>query len=247
MSTSIMFCTYNRLAFTQRMLDSFFKNTTSPYHLIIVDDGSTDETPNWLLNLVHNHGSPHCQEIVVHFNEQNKGIAAGRNKGLQIAERFNDDYLSTLDNDIELPANWLEDCLAVIKACPNFYVGINMEGVSYPVINQNGVSFQLKSRGNLGTACMVFRRDLHKKIGFFCTDYGKYSAEDADWGMRSRLVQYQMGYLKEPGVHFGVGAEEDPAYRQYKEQCHKDTLAKFQQNCHLYAQGKKPILLPFSE
>ena len=48
MTTSIMFVTYNRVNFTQRMLESFFKNTTSPYHLIIVDNGSTDETVPYL-------------------------------------------------------------------------------------------------------------------------------------------------------------------------------------------------------
>jgi glycosyltransferase involved in cell wall biosynthesis len=247
MTTSVMFCTYNRLNFTQRMLGSFFKNTTSPYHLIIVDNGSTDGTTDWLLNLMHNHGSPHCQEIVVHFNEQNRGIAAGRNKGLQIADRFKDEYLSTLDNDIELPPNWLEDCTNIIKANPYFAIGINMEGTTYPILNQNGVSFQLKARGNLGTACTVFRRDLHDKIGFFCTEYGSYGEEDADFFFRARLVNYQMGYLKEMGTHFGEGAVEDPVYRQFKTQCHANNLAKFQHNCGLYVSRQKPILLPFSE
>ena len=110
-----MMCTYNRLKFTERMLTSFFKNTTSPYRLIIIDNGSTDGTVDFLIKTMKSNFRPEaCQGMHFEFNEKNLGIAVGRNQGLKITDTYNDEWLSTLDNDIELPSHWLEDCIDII-------------------------------------------------------------------------------------------------------------------------------------
>jgi glycosyltransferase involved in cell wall biosynthesis len=44
MQTSIALCTYNGARFLQRQLDSFAKQTTVPFELVVCDDGSSDET-----------------------------------------------------------------------------------------------------------------------------------------------------------------------------------------------------------
>ena len=246
-TTSIMFCTYNRLDLTKRMLESFLNNTTSPYHLIIVDNGSTDGTPQYLSDTLHKHRSPHCQAVDLHFNEKNKGIAVGRNQGLSLAHKYQDNYLSTLDNDIELPTHWLEDCLDILQANPRFAVGINFEGVQYPLQTLNGKTVQVKPAGNLGTACTVFPKHLHQAIGYFTTDMGLYAHEDADYFFRARMVGYQLGYLKEMGIHFGEGALDIGEYREFKTKCSQDNLAKFQANCYAYMRSQKPYYIHYSE
>jgi GT2 family glycosyltransferase len=243
-----MMCSYNRLNLTKRMLDSFFKHTTLPYRFIVIDNGSTDGTVDFLNQTMKNNFRPDaCQGMHFQFNEKNLGIAIGRNQGLKIANTYNDEWLSTLDNDIELPPHWLEDCIEIIQANRNFAIGINMEGTPYPLVTQNGKTFQIKHRGNLGTACTVFNRDLHNKIGFFNTDMGKYAHEDADYFFRARMVGYQLGYLKENGLHFGEGALDVGEYREFKTKCSKDNLVKFQQNCYAYMNKQKPIFQPYSE
>jgi GT2 family glycosyltransferase len=246
--TSIMFVTYNRLNFTKRMLDSFFKNTTSPYHLIIVDNGSTDGTQEYfsdVRNMARN--TPHCQGLELQLNKKNMGIAAGRNQGLRLAAQFGDEYLSTLDNDIELPPHWLKECIDIIQVNPKFAIGLNMEGTPYPLVSLNGKTFQLKSMGNLGTACTVFNKSLHQTIGYFTTDYGLYGEEDADFFFRARMLDYQMGYLAQMGLHFGEGSEDIGPYREFKTKCHADNLAKFQRNCALYMSLRKSYFIPFCE
>src|ERR1700676_991218 len=76
--TSVMLITYNRLPLTQRMLQNFFQTTDSPYRLIVVDNGSTDGTVEWLQQL--NPENTFCQGYHTHFYDKNKGIAIGRNK-----------------------------------------------------------------------------------------------------------------------------------------------------------------------
>jgi len=243
-----MFCTYNRLDFTKRMLDSFLKNTTSPYHLLIVDNGSTDGTQEYLATTLHNiHGNESCLGVEFQFNQKNKGIAVGRNQGLLMAQKYKDDYLSTLDNDIEFPVNWLENCIDILKVNPTFALGMNFEHINYPLHTINGKEFQVKPAGNLGTACTVFPQSLHQAIGYFTTEYGLYGEEDADYFFRARMAGYQMGYLKENGVHFGEGPEDTGPYREFKTKQHADNLAKFQANCHAYMARRKPFFIPYSE
>jgi GT2 family glycosyltransferase len=242
-----MFCTYNRLDFTKRMLDSFLKNTTSPYHLLIVDNGSTDGTPDYLHEMFDRSEYQNCLAVKLQLNLENKGIAVGRNQGLKLAEQFKDEYLSTLDNDIEFPVNWLEDCIDILKANPHFAVGMNFEHTKYPLQTINGKEFQVKPAGNLGTACTVFPQSLHQAIGYFTTEYGLYGEEDADYFFRARMAGYQMGYLKENGIHFGEGPEDTGPYREFKTKQHADNLAKFQANCYAYMARRKPFLIPYSE
>lgn len=243
MTTSIMMCTYNRLELTKRMLDNFFNNTDSPYRLIIVDNGSTDGTKEWLEKLPEGNSA----KIHLHFNSENKGIAVGRNQGLLLADTFgaDDEYLATIDNDVELPKGWLTQCTDFIKEYPRLAIGVNFEGTPYPMVTRKDKKFQFKKEGNLGTACSVFHRDLHRKIGFFTTDYGLYGEEDADFYFRARLVGWEMGYLETNGVHFGEGDLDVGEYREFKTQAHKNNLVKFQNNCYAYTFRIKPVFIPY--
>jgi O-antigen biosynthesis protein len=71
------------------------------YEIILVDDGSTDGTREWLATL----GPP----FRVILNEQNLGYAAANNRGAAIATGEN---LALLNNDLVLSRGWLEPMLA---------------------------------------------------------------------------------------------------------------------------------------
>ena len=245
MTASLMIVSYNRLDLTKQTLDSLFleQNTQYPFRLIIIDNNSTDGTIDYLKSL--SVSCKYLQDIHIQYNQSNLGIAVGRNQALVVANKFNDPYLSTADNDVKMPDGWLAEAVDIINFNPNFMIGVNMEGGNpYPPITLNKKTFQLKPRGNAGTACTVFKRELHTKIGFFNTEYGAYSCEDSDYGWRLRLAGYKIGYITRMGTH--LGENEVGEYREWKTECHKKTLAQFQQNCALYASGKKSIYIPFN-
>lgn len=241
MTTSIMMVTYNRLELTKRMLTSLFENTDGSYRLIIVDNGSTDGTIEYLQNLKQNN------EIVseLQLNPVNQGIAHGRNQCLLLANKYNDEWLSTVDNDVEFHKGWLSEALDIISANPNFAIGLNMEGRAYPLQTRNGKTFQVKPEGNLGTACTVFNRKLHDKIGFFTTEYGLYGEEDADFFFRARLVGYQMGYLPKMGIHLGEGENDVGAYREFKTESHAKNLIPFRKRCGDYVMRRKNLYISY--
>ena len=238
-----MLVTYNRINLTKRTLSNIYQTVDVPYRLIIVDNGSTDGTIEWLQNLPSD--QPLCQSRDVYLVGENKGIAFGRNMGLKLANKYQDEWLCTLDNDVELPTGWLKECIDIIEANPNYCIGVNLESNDYPLVTKYGKTFQHKSAGNLGTACTVFNRKLHSRIGFFTMEYEKYGEEDADFFYRARIVNYEMGYLIRNGNHFGVGELDTGEYRKFKDECRKKNIGIFQRNCIQYMSGRKPFYIPF--
>jgi len=237
-----MMVTFNRLNLTIETVNSLFENTDQDFRFIIVDNGSVDGTAEFLKNLKPKNK---CLEIKTLINDSNKGIAVGRNQCLKIAKEFDDDYLSTIDNDVLFEKNWLGDCLNFLNKNPNFAVGVSFEPTKYPIYNLNGIEVQVKPAGNLGTACTVFDKKLFKMIGYFNMDFGLYGEEDADFFFRARQMGYKMAYLKNNGKHLGEGEQDVGEYREFKTKCHKENYNQFIKTCRDYISGKKQIYIEF--
>lgn len=248
--TDLMMVTYNRLEFTKRTLDSIFENTTKveyPYNLIIVDNGSSDKTVEFLEDTLWKKTFEfnNFLKYKIIKNKENRGIAIARNQCLKASTA---NWLCTLDNDILLPKDWLEKCIGALEADKSFAaIGVNFEGTNYPDLKIGPHIIQYKAKGNLGTACMVFNKSLHMILGFFnYKDYSNfYGLEDSDVGMRIRVLGMRLGYIKENGTH--LGEHETGPYREFKTKEHNTYLAKFNQNCRDYMNRKKPIYITFED
>ncbi|HEX2851852.1 MAG TPA: glycosyltransferase [Opitutaceae bacterium] len=102
MQVSFIIPLYNCLPLTQAMVASL--QATLPrnltHEIILVDDGSTDGTREWLATL----DAP----FRVVLNERNLGYAAANNRG---AARASGEFLALLNNDLVLMPGWLEPML----------------------------------------------------------------------------------------------------------------------------------------
>jgi GT2 family glycosyltransferase len=244
MSAKLLMVTYNRLELTKQTLDSIFQNTKTPFELIIVDNASSDETVDFLKNLLSSKDkNEYYQGAKLLCNSENYGIAIGRNQTLLLAG--NSDWYATLDNDVILPENWLGKCTSIMTENSKYgMIGVNFENVKYPLVDVGQYQVQHKKEGNLGTACMVFSKKVHKMIGFFNDrDYGKYGLEDSDYGFRARVAGFQLGYINDEGVHLGEDGQDKGEYRKFKTEEHNKFLQKFYGNCKLYYNNSKPIYL----
>lgn len=243
---TLMMVTYNRLDLTKETLAALVDRTNRPFNLVIIDNGSSDGTVEYLKEYEK---SGMMDKLVIVYNEENKGIAIGRNQALAEANKLDTTWFSTIDNDVILPENWLSDCIEILKQNPNYgMVGVNFEPTNFPVVKvAGGFEIQNKPQGNLGTACTVFHKRFHQMLGYFNTEYGLYGEEDADMGMRARAVGFKLGYLKENGIHLGDGENDVGEYRDFKTTCHRNNLKKFNENARAYFANRKNLHITFKE
>lgn len=107
MNISVIIPTYNRKHTLSRAIKSVNDQTYEPFEIIIVDDGSTDGTKEWLAKR-----HPRVQYIY----QPNAGVSAARNLGIKSAQG---DWISLLDSDDEWLSQKLEKQVKAVKEDPD--------------------------------------------------------------------------------------------------------------------------------
>ena len=92
---SIIILTFNRKDFIKKAIDSVFKQTYKNIELVIVDDGSTDNTIDYLKKLVKD-GNYDKSRIKIYSHFINRGIPATLNFGFS---RSSGEYICQLSSD----------------------------------------------------------------------------------------------------------------------------------------------------
>ena len=97
LSISVIIPTFNRAELLKRALESVQCQTLLPYEVLVIDDGSTDHTKELV-----NSQFPKVR----FFHQEQKGVSAARNRGIQLAKG---NWIAFLDSDDE----WLPNKLRV--------------------------------------------------------------------------------------------------------------------------------------
>ena len=110
---SIILPTYNRARFLRDAFKAIRKQSFSDWELIVVDDGSKDDTKDVFDDFKRN-----VSQEVKYIYQENQGPAAARNKGLNYAKGK---YIAFYDSDdIWLPDH-LERCIQALEKNPDVY------------------------------------------------------------------------------------------------------------------------------
>lgn len=118
--------TMNRLDYTKRMYESF-KKADYPFTWIVIDQGSTDGTQEWLKSLKVDKT---VKRIEMMFNGKNTGISHGSNQALDIIEKEDFDFIIKIDNDCEITADmWLSRLLFIFQAHWQIVLSPYVEGL----------------------------------------------------------------------------------------------------------------------
>ena len=111
MTVSVVIPTYNRGPKIKPTLDAALAQTRAPLEIIVVDDGSTDGTADWI--------RAHYGERVTLIKQRNGGVARARNAGWRAATG---EWIAFLDHDDVWHADKLERLLqAATPACGVVY------------------------------------------------------------------------------------------------------------------------------
>jgi hypothetical protein len=110
-SASVIVPCFNQLAFTKLCLQALIRNTRPAWELIVIDNGSTDGTGEYLAGL-HDGGRV---PVTVITNPENLGFPAAVNQGLKAARG---EYLVLLNNDAVVTDGWLDQLIALTRVQP---------------------------------------------------------------------------------------------------------------------------------
>ena len=97
---AVLLCTYNRLGTLQETLRKLEAQTWKDFSLVLVDDGSTDGTPDWVEEYVRR-----TRLRMQWMRQENRGVATARNRGLELIESK---LTLMLGDDIWPAEDWVE-------------------------------------------------------------------------------------------------------------------------------------------
>jgi glycosyltransferase involved in cell wall biosynthesis len=188
---SVVIPTYNRANHLVIALNSILNQGFSDFEVIVVDDGSTDDTKKLLSEMVRSNPS------IRYFFKQNEERSIARNYGIMKATGK---YVGFLDSDDLLYPNHLKVAneLLLKSNCPEVghlgYEFIDMSGKSILVRNDFDSSFKDKLiHENIihGNAIFI-RRDIAREINFIPR---KAAILSEDWYLWLRLAaRYQFHF-----------------------------------------------------
>src|SRR4030042_4018515 len=89
-TVSVIIPTYNYAHFLFEAVKSVLDQTYKDFELIIIDDGSTDNTKDVVDNIMKK------SNVIRYFYQVNQGLSAARNHGIRVAKG---EYIALLDAD----------------------------------------------------------------------------------------------------------------------------------------------------
>jgi glycosyltransferase involved in cell wall biosynthesis len=119
---------YNDGKYIMKALQSIYVQTVLPERIIIVDDGSGQETKNVLKNIKHS-----SVEIIY---QENKGVSNARNTAIALAKT---DYILNLDADDYFEPSFIEKSVGVL----NNNLKIGVVGCFYKALNKNVIENEI--------------------------------------------------------------------------------------------------------
>ena len=144
-STPVIMPVKDRLRLTRQTVDSLFKNTFMPFRLIIISDGSNDETNDYLKTLT--------DKAKVVFMEESVGVGAAKNAGMAVAGDAEFYYIT--DNDMYFLPRWLETLFEIVRRFPKVGVVGGRTHDSHKVLDVIGdVKF---TRQQVGSSMLIPR------------------------------------------------------------------------------------------
>ena len=207
MKISVIIPAYNAAAWIGRAIDSVLYQTLAADEIIVVDDGSTDATADW----VRRYG-----DRVVLIQQANAGVSAARNAGILAAAN---EWIAFLDADDE----WLPDKLNIqtdllkrnpelVWASSNYYHGAQDSTVRTPHLDTQAIAglkeklganeffesyfeaFLCRANGNMDT--LICQKERLVEAGLFRP--GQKNAEDDDLHLRLAYRGRRFGYSTKP-------------------------------------------------
>ena len=194
---SVVVPVYNAAGTILRTVEALRAQTLPPCEVLLVDDGSTDETPALLRDL-----PPPIRTI----RQANGGPAAARNAGIRAASG---EFVAFTDSDCLPTPDWLRHLAAGLDAPDVAGAGGPVRGVDATLTGQYvdaiGLLDPLPDESGaipyLITANACFRREALVRAGLFDERFRKPGGEEPELCLRIRKLGYRFQAVDAAVVH----------------------------------------------
>ena len=186
---SVIIPVYNGERFIQDAIDNVLSQNYPALEIIIVNDGSDDQTEEIINRLLVD---------IRYFRQENAGPAAARNRGIRDASG---DYIAFLDVDDLWPENNLHALMAEMQR--NMEVDVirgygqlmecDVKTKGYDLVGNPRESFPHY------IAAALYRKTVFEKVGLF--DPTMRFGEDADWFLRAGELNINIKRLEETTLY----------------------------------------------
>lgn len=193
---SVIIPSYNSAHFLERSIGSVLNQTYKNYEIIVVDDGSTDDTSEVVKVFSDN---------VIYHRQENKGLAGARNAGLKLAKG---EFIQLLDADDYIHPEKLEKQISAftdddVSVVYSDYVAVDANGstITEATERMRGDFFdesisiveRLMKECFLLVHAQLTRAEVFRKEGGF--DENRRISEDWDMWLRIASRGYKFKYL----------------------------------------------------
>lgn len=174
---SVIMPTYNRAKIIKKAIKSVLMQTLENFELIVINDGSTDDTKETV--------SKFKDRRIIYLEKENGGPASARNLGIKHAKGEHIAYLD--DDDIYYPCH-LERLSRLLDAHPGIGMVYSHCLVRYPdgKISHRETNFSKRNLETLGiyfpSCAVMHRKSCLKKVGIF--DEKLLFAQDFDMWLK---------------------------------------------------------------
>jgi glycosyltransferase involved in cell wall biosynthesis len=193
MNISVIIPTWNRADRLASALQSVFSQTHPPAEVIVVDDGSTDDTREIVRSQFRN---------ARYIFQQNRGVSSARNTGIEAASS---DWIALLDSDDHWQANKLKQQCEHLRARPDYNICHSDEIWIRNGRRVNPMKKHAKQGGHIFRHCLplcvispsavMIHRDLFNEVGLF--DERLPACEDYDLWLRI-CARHPVLYIDKP-------------------------------------------------
>lgn len=221
---SVIVPAYNRADFILRPLNSVCNQSYNNFEIIVVDDGSTDNTASFIKNYKD-------KRIKYIKHTENRGVPSARNTGIKAARG---EYITFLDSDDEIyPEKFeiqlnrlcdLSDSYGLIYCGYSLFINSTEEHVMDIVPEEYGnICDALLKRCIFAVHTPLIRKSCFEECGLF--DESLPGCED--WDMWIRLSQhYKFTFVPDILAKFYIHGEQKSTNLKNKIQARKDLLSK---------------------
>ena len=204
---SVVIPTYNRRQTIGRSIDSILNQTLFPSEIIVVDDGSTDGTSDYIQS-----NFPSIRLL----QQPNKGVSSARNMGIRSS---NSDWVALLDSDDEWFPQKLEKQVMTLSQSPDIKFCHTEEIWIRNGVRVNQMKKHQKYGGHIFYKCLdmcrispssvLFHQSILDDVGYFDEDLKV--CEDYDLWLRI-TAKFPVLYIDEPLIK-KYGGHEDQLSR----------------------------------